>query len=387
MPVTDNLVSICRSYLLSIGVEQLHVNQLLNNELFNRGLIIQLSTVNVVKANRPEQYTSKQTHIHITGESMEFFYLKSYLDSVSGNTEDDNVRVELISSNIEHLNITKIARRNGENVSSFSVIGETTLLFSNTVKKVGHRGSQVQLSKTRNDGEDFIDLRTNLLPGDIMVFLEYNDSERGYLVMGLPSYYAEQTDLVHVESPVFTGERQSVVNSDFRIRLTSVVAENIATYSRTAMDEDQDRPGVDLSTAINIRGERTVRHQGILRILALYLQGNGFSLYEGNIDCLATKENVPTLIFEAKTLDGTPTDEAKQVRFALGQLIYYVYSLQIKYNDLRILKIAYFESEIADIHINLLRQNGCLVIWLNEQGEFCGDAKSLGFLQGFNIQY
>lgn len=386
MTSIENLVLMCRNYLLSIGSEPVNVDGILNNKNFNRGLIIKLSDSNVIIGNKSIDHTGKQTHIHITGDLMEFFYESSFLNRIRGNTEDENIRIEIISSNIEHLNEVLVFKKNREKPSYFMVSGKTSLLISNTVKKIGHGGTQVQLSKSRQDGEAFKRLRNGLFLNDILVFLEYNNSERGYLVIGLPSFYIENHNLVYRESALFNSNQQSIVNSEFRIRLSSVTAKDIATYNRAKMDEDgnPNRNGIDLSNAILTRGERTERHQAILKVLASYLEKNRFSIYEGNIDCLAVRENIDTLIFEAKTLDGTATDEAKQVRFALGQLIYYEFFATQQFIDTDKLKIAYFESEIADVHIDLLRQNGCMVIWLNEQGEFSGDTESIEFMESLN---
>ncbi|QFF97571.1 hypothetical protein PB01_01375 [Psychrobacillus glaciei] len=385
MPITDSLMLICRNYLLSIGSDQTCIDEVLNIESFNRGLTIILSNVNVVRENRPTDYTSKQTHIHVTGESMEFFYESSFLERVIGNTDDENIRVELISSNLEHLNGIAEFRRNGESIPSSVVTGETLIYTSNTLKKIGHGGTQVQLSKKRLDGEAFAMLRNGLFPNDILVLLEYSDTERGYLAIGLPKFFAGSTELVNGGSTLFTRNQQSAANPEFRIRLSQVTAENIAKFNRTEMAEGiTSQIEFNLSDGILIRGERTERHQEMLRVLASYLESNGFSLFEGNIDCLAVRENVDTLIFEAKTLDGTAVDEAKQVRLALGQLLYYEFLGTQQFANTTKLKIAFFETEISSFHIDLLKQNNCLVIWLNGQGELFGDSESLDFLSGLS---
>ncbi|TQR11644.1 hypothetical protein [Psychrobacillus soli] len=385
MPITEDLVLACRNYLLSIGSDQAYVDEVLNIENFNRGLKINLSNSNVIIENKPLGNTGKQTHIHVTGESMEFFYESSFLERVRGNTDDENINVELISSNLEHLNGISEFRRSGESIPSYEVTGETLVYTSNTLKKIGHGGTQVQLSKKRQDGEAFTRLRSVLFPNDILVFLEYSEAERGYLAIGLPEFHSVSIELLDEGSTLFTSNQQSVANPEFRIRLSQVTAENIATFNRTEMAEGiNGQNEFDLSGGILTRGERTERHQEMLRVLASYLESNGFSLFEGNIDCLAVRENIDTLIFEAKTLDGTAADEARQVRLALGQLIYYDFFGTQQFANTSKLKIAFFESEIASFHIDLFKENNTFVIWLNGQGEFSGNSESLEFLNGLS---
>ncbi|CAM5218270.1 hypothetical protein UACE39S_00997 [Ureibacillus acetophenoni] len=375
MGTLDNLIFECRKYLESIGVNPTEVYELLNNDIFENGIIIKLANVNVVKENRAQGYTSKQTHIHVTGESMEYFYPKSVLDTVKDSTEDEEIKVNLLSSNLEHLYTIKEDRRNRD----FRVSQKVQVYTTKTVKKIGHNGSQVQISKKRFDGKEFKEFRDLLFPGDILVFLKYIDHDMGHLVIGLPVDFVRTTHLDYQENTFFKKEEMEIIPTDFRIQLNRVTAEKIANYELNEIEEDYE--GIfDLSESINNRMIRTSRHQKMVKKLAAILEDGGFLLFEGNIDCLATKEDYDTLIFEAKTLDGTATDEAKQVRLALGQLLYYEKFATLEFSNDVIQKIAYFESEISSHHKELLRDYNCLVIWINKNGNVEGDIELFNFL-------
>lgn len=387
MGVTSNLVISCKSYYRSLGVDEVSLSTILDSSQFSKGLTIPLAPVNVLKENRPEHNSSKQTHIHVTGESMEFFYSKSFLNNVNYSTEDQTIKVNLINANINHLEMIIGSRRSSIEYPQYTYPGTLLLLESSTVKKVGHKGTQVQLSKTRKDGSDFRRLRNGLFPNDLLVFLEYKDKSKGYLVMGLPSSFVATTPLQYESSPLFTSIDEEEIISDFRITLRGIAADSIAQYDFKGLNGEYESSTslVDLSGAINTRSKRTERHQKLLKKLAVYLEENGFSLYEGNIDCLAFKEGVDTLVIEAKTLDGTSTDESNQVRLAIGQLIYYEALATKEFEETSKLKIAYFEKEIAEHHIKLLRQTEIYVLWVNELNEIDGETESIEFITSLCI--
>lgn len=354
----EGALNIGKEYLENLGVANGKINYFFNKELFEDGFIQSLTDAGVINANKSSKTTAKTTHIHITGPSRFIFYTEEELKT-AGGLEDDRISVKLLNANIAHLLFLGKQRE----MIDFHFTDEVQLLSSHTVKKVSSRGQQVQLSKKSLDGQDFIRFRSGLYADDLLVFLKYKDSQEGYLVLGIPAIKIE-----HIISPL-PGRK-----------LSQVEATSIGAYS---VNQDRDREIsslVDLSKATSIRLDRSMRHQKLVRIVAKKLNDLGYKIFEGLIDCLATKVNSEVLIFEMKTLDGTASDEMHQVRDALGQLLYYEF-LQIgQFESANKLKIACFESGISDKHRELFVRNGCYVIWLDSTGEIRGETEILKLL-------
>ena len=148
-----------------------------------------------------------------------------------------------------------------------------------------------------------------------------------------------------------------------RARPTS--AESIAAW-RGSDESDEGDPLVSVSTShgAQIRAERTERHNGIVRAFARNVVGSP-SFWEDPIDCLALVGGV-ALLAEVKTLDGSPSDERRQVRTAAGQLLYYeFFSMpeELTGGDFAVEKLAVFESQPSDGHIAWLISLGIAPIW------------------------
>lgn len=353
----DNALEICRDYLLGIGIEESLLEQILNAELFEGGFVQNLQKSCIVPKNKPNK-NDKTTHIAITGNSRLLFYNEVEL-KIAGGRDDEQIKVELLNANLAHLLFLNTERVN----TPFKFNDKVEIISSSTVKKISGRGNQVQLSKFKYDEDRFLDFRRGLYIDDLLIILKYANKEETYLAVGIPSLQIRE-----------------LVKPNFSRELSSTDAQTIGAYS---INQDRDREvssKVDLSQATEKRLKRSVRHQTLLRNIASRLQNAGYRLYEGMIDCLATKKGEDVLIFEMKTLDGTPPDEMNQVRDALGQLLYYDFlqSGQFK-NDTKI-KIACFESEISEDHRVLLMRNGCQVVWMNKDDILDGTKESLEFL-------
>lgn len=125
-----------------------------------------------------------------------------------------------------------------------------------------------------------------------------------------------------------------------------------------------------IAAAINVRRGRLRRHNLLVREIARRYADAGLALYEAQFDCLALTDTRGYLN-EVKTLDGTPSDEAAQVREALGQLLYYKPFVERDHGSGVIHLIAAFESRISDDHVQVLSDNGIVAIW-KERGQFSG---------------
>ena len=148
-----------------------------------------------------------------------------------------------------------------------------------------------------------------------------------------------------------------------RARPTS--AESIAAW-RGSDESDEGGPlvGAPTSHGVRLRAERTERHNGIVRAFARSVIG-ATAFWEDPIDCLALVAGA-ALLAEVKTLDGSPSDERRQVRTAAGQLLYYeFFSMpeELTGGDFAAEKLAVFESQPSDGHIDWLVSLGIAPIW------------------------
>lgn len=348
-------IEICRDYLLNLGINEDNLNLILDPDLFKDGFVQNLQKSCIIPKNKPNK-NDKTTHIAITGNSRLLFYSENQLKTVGGR-DDEHINVDILNVNLAHLLFL-----NAERIEiPFKFNDTLEIVTSHTVKKISARGNQVQLSKFKYDGERFSDLRKGLYIDDLLVMLKYANSEDSYLAIGVPAL-----------------EIRDIVPSNYSRQLSSTNAKKIGAYS---VDQDRDREvssAVDLSNATEKRLNRSMRHQALLRKVAVQLESAGYTLYEGMIDCLAANSENTVLIFEMKTLDGTPSDEMNQVRDALGQLLYYDLLQSGQFEKAEKIKIACFEGAISEKHKQLLEQNGCKVIWLDESGEFFGLGEFLG---------
>lgn len=383
----QEIVSFTVNYLKAIGVDDDFISMNVEEPLFESVWVMKLPSVCILKENRIEKSGSNQTHIHVTGESMNFFFDGDEIENLTKSTEDEYVKIQLIDSNIAHLEMIKRANRDSRLESKVVIARETNLIESGTVKKLAYRTKQkpqVQLSKHSYDHPTFFRLRKGLFTGDLLVFFKNNNQD--YWVVAIPSTYQE-ANLIEESTPIVSNSKASLrIETDYDAseptvytkQWRSVKAEDIGRFSSEENTlggnyENETQSLYDLSEGIASRRERTIRHHGIVRDIAKLLENNNFTLYENPIDCLALRENA--LIFEVKTLDGTDSDEMKQVRAALGQLLYYeTFALDILDINENIppQKIALFESRISDDHIHFLEKYDCLVMWINENEEFVG---------------
>ena len=166
---------------------------------------------------------------------------------------------------------------------------------------------------------------------------------------------------------------------DHATSLRQVTAVTIAA-SRAPSDSDElldlgsdpETELVSLAGAIAKRAERSHRHNTLVQKFAASLPSPA-GLWEGDIDCLAELETV-VLLAEAKTLDGTNADEVRQVRHAVGQLLYYEYfslpqEVRVRLEDEKnLIKIALFEAKPSDDHIEWMHSLGIEPIWWLDSG-------------------
>jgi hypothetical protein len=120
---------------------------------------------------------------------------------------------------------------------------------------------------------------------------------------------------------------------------------------------------VDLAGSIALRQRRTAQHQALVRRMAATLEAAGFTLHENPFDCLARRRRA-SLLIEAKTLDGSPTDERRQAERALGQIRGYAhFDIPDDTNAAGLRQIVLFSERPSDEMAAFLADNGIEVVW------------------------
>ncbi len=159
---SKSLLDFLKTYFTSLGLGT-EAGEYFTAKTFAEGLVLKLPAVCLVPGNKPSSSRSKQTHIHVTGNNRYFFYKAAEIDFATLSTEDFEYPLLVSSQNIRALN--------GQEIT------DSGLLFapSFTMTKIACRASQesqVQISKLRQDGEKFIELRNSLYENDLLVFLK-----------------------------------------------------------------------------------------------------------------------------------------------------------------------------------------------------------------------
>ncbi len=172
---SKNLLDFLRAYFASLGLGT-EADEYFTAKNFAEGLVLKLPAVCLVPGNKPNSSRSKQTHIHVTGNNRYFFYKADDVDSAVASTDDYQYPLLVSTQNIKALNNEAIT--------------EPGLCFdaSFTLTKIACRASQesqVQISKLRQDGARFIQLRNSLYEGDLLIFLKQRIQE-ALLVVGIP---------------------------------------------------------------------------------------------------------------------------------------------------------------------------------------------------------
>lgn len=155
----------------------------------------------------------------------------------------------------------------------------------------------------------------------------------------------------------------------------------------------QDRPTDEQEFAnpaltAKMRRQRLNDHQRLVRSLADMLHEQGYELFEDPYDVLGRRDADPTILTEAKTLNGQEADEIAQVRAALAQLLYYDnLSVASHLKSHGLLSIALFNRRISEKHTALLEAMRISVCWIMD-GQLFATGESSDRLQaaGLDVQ-
>lgn len=120
----------------------------------------------------------------------------------------------------------------------------------------------------------------------------------------------------------------------------------------------------DPELSAELRHDRLTRHQELVRQVGAVLADEEYELHEDPYDALATHRERPSLLVEAKTLDGSPPDESAQVRAVIGQLFYYEhFEVPPDMRRTGLILVAIFERRPSEEHITLLESLHIVAIW------------------------
>lgn len=152
--------------------------------------------------------------------------------------------------------------------------------------------------------------------------------------------------------------------SSTRVTALSIAKSGTPDYWDEGADLAEAEVDPEALRAGRAKGARRLnRHNAIVQKMALMLEAEGAELFENPFDCLACFPDEGLLI-EAKSLDGSQSDETARVREALSQLLYYqsfVTRPLVKKRAVR--KVACFEDKISDAHLHWLEASDIHVIW------------------------
>ena len=388
----SNLLSALSIYLQSLGIAPEHIASVCSESALSGAVALRLPDSCVILANKTA--SGHQTHIHVTGPCMELFYPPQIISRATAQLDDTPISVLLFQENLqalyqENLNL-------GRNVPGVGVFpSHQGFIHSSTCKKLAIRGNQskqVQLSKSRLDGEAFLQLREQLFTGDLLLFLRPVPPASYYYVVGIPAsqseLFASLTRQVYFPSDHFTPLQEFVPQEEAKgnaaASLRKTTSSEIAALQSDA-PEQEDGAWFDLSVSIAQRKQRTQEHQKAARILGYRLEQGGFALFEYPIDCLAVKDQCPLLIFEVKTLDGSEPDQRSQVLKAFSQLFYYESFALGPFQGYSAQKLALFTRPLSPEYTSFLESHHILVLWLNELQQLDGTPAALNFLRQWGL--
>lgn len=153
-------------------------------ERFTSALVLELPGVCLMAKNKPASTSGNQSHIHVTGPSRGFFFPLDRIETLSGDDAERMQKIVVSRANIAFLN-----RLDMSTYTTLGLTDTTTLIKIGRTTSKGAR--QVQISKIRSDGQDFLDLRNGLYLHDLLIMLQFANSDKMF-ALGLPASFYEE---------------------------------------------------------------------------------------------------------------------------------------------------------------------------------------------------
>lgn len=167
-------------------------------------------------------------------------------------------------------------------------------------------------------------------------------------------------------APALAVKRTTPNSAAAQSKITRTV--DAATIAATPEFQPPAGTTKDMTATIELQQRRTKQHQELMRRFAAHLVSLGFDLFEYPFDCLARREGRAILV-EAKTLDGSPSDERRQAEKALGQIRGYAHfdlPGDLAAGDVSLLVL--FSARPSDEMISFINANDLAVVWPDGEG-------------------
>lgn len=199
MKITSKtLLSFVHDYFTTIDLEN-EASRFFTSQNFDTGIVLCLPDVCLLSGNKPKSSRSKQTHIHVTGDGRYFFFPPNEIDNLNALKNDKCQSIVVSKANVQHLN--------NRTLTSFPYMNNVNTYTYTKVAYRANQDSQVQISKIRLDGPDFISLRRGLYTHDLLIFLKYRNEDM-FFAVGIPAEFYQNVHefpsygyLKHLESP------------------------------------------------------------------------------------------------------------------------------------------------------------------------------------------
>ena len=206
-----NVEKLIVDYFTSLECKESDVCTFIEKERYDEALILKLSAVCLVAKNKPEDSSSKQSHIHVTSSAREFFYSINELEDSSSSNDWEKQELYLCPTNIDSLNNASYQK-------------EFETIESYTMKKIAHRknqATQVQISKIREDDRQFIKLRNGLYVNDLLIFLKSQSSNRVFTI-GIPSTFVQKSYNVKYTGEVFHKNINNEIDKHIKKKINDI---------------------------------------------------------------------------------------------------------------------------------------------------------------------
>lgn len=188
-------------YLKNIGTPE-NIIENINNNVFSEVFIKGITDSNVLARDKKKINTKGnvggQTHIDITGKSVDFFISEDEKETYKmGNEVRKNIYIRMIKNNFNHLesieNTVEASNDKGETIRSRAeYISEYQDTFkyieATAIAKLGHGSGNLQGQiNTPDESDEFNKFRKLIYTNDALVFFKYRNCIDEYLVLAIPN--------------------------------------------------------------------------------------------------------------------------------------------------------------------------------------------------------
>lgn len=238
----SEIFKLIKDYFISIGITS--GLQIFSGDLFEKGIYFKLPNVCTfsrctrkeakgieedIESENASGKTSKQSHIHITGDKMEIFFTRQEIEANVG-IDYSPCDVVLSEANIKNLNDLSFFE---DNLDLIQAITHIKL----AIRK--NENPQVQLGKKKEDSFAFNKLRNGLYKDDLLIVLKYRNAKKLF-IMGIPLEFYRSIigDIQKTSLIVFSFTPESIIDDAlYQMDVFKADVSNIElSYSPTPFD-------------------------------------------------------------------------------------------------------------------------------------------------------